>query len=93
MLPYTHSTHLSLVCLLGTSLIGLERITGPRVRLDIVYTATSCEDYVIDEEKLEVNGLAGGRPLMLVDIAVPRNVNDNRKVVSSHRCVHSLFSS
>lgn len=52
-------------------------------RSDIVYTATSCEDYVIDEEKLELNGLAsGGKPLMLVDISVPRNVNDNVKKVS-----------
>lgn len=50
---------------------------------DVVYTATSCEDYVIDEEKLELNGLAGGKPLMLVDISVPRNVNDNCKNVSS----------
>ncbi|GAX23756.1 glutamyl-tRNA reductase [Fistulifera solaris] len=46
-------------------------------RSDIVYTATSCVDYVIDEHKLDVNGLVGGRPLMLVDISVPRNVNEN----------------
>jgi hypothetical protein len=50
-------------------------------RSDIVYTATSSTDYVIDEQKLEENGLAGGRPLMLVDIAVPRNVNENCKIV------------
>merc|ERR1712038_728287 len=43
-------------------------------RSDIVYTATSCTDYVIDESLLKENGLAGGRPLMLVDISVPRNV-------------------
>jgi len=43
-------------------------------RSDIVYTATSCTDYVIDEVLLQENGLAGGRPLMLVDISVPRNV-------------------
>lgn len=43
-------------------------------RSDIVYTATSCVDYVIDEALLQENGLAGGRPLMLVDISVPRNV-------------------
>lgn len=48
-------------------------------RSDIVYTATSSVDYVIDEQKLEENGLAGGRPLMLVDISVPRNVGDNCK--------------
>lgn len=46
-------------------------------RSDIIYTATSSEDYVIDEQKLEENGLASGRPLMLVDISVPRNVGEN----------------
>jgi glutamyl-tRNA reductase len=50
-------------------------------RSDIVYTATSSVDYVIDEQKLEENGLAGGRPLMLVDIAVPRNINEDSKKV------------
>lgn len=43
-------------------------------RSDIVFTATSSVDYVIDEQKMEENGLASGRPLMLVDISVPRNV-------------------
>lgn len=47
---------------------------------DIVYTATSSEDYVIDSHKLEENGLVGDRRLMLVDISVPRNVaNDCKK--------------
>lgn len=48
-------------------------------RSDIVYTATSCVDYVIDEQKMEENGLASGRPLMLVDISVPRNVGEDCK--------------
>merc|ERR1712238_331402 len=46
-------------------------------RSDIVYTATSSVDYVIDEQKMEENGLAGGRPMMLVDIAVPRNIGED----------------
>mmetsp|Transcript_9697 Transcript_9697/g.19620 ORF Transcript_9697/g.19620 Transcript_9697/m.19620 type:complete len:513 (+) Transcript_9697:125-1663(+) len=46
-------------------------------RSDIVYTATSCEDYVIDAQKMEENGLDAGRPLMLVDISVPRNVGED----------------
>jgi glutamyl-tRNA reductase len=50
-------------------------------RSDIVYTATSAVDYVIDEQKLEENGLMGGRPLMIVDIAVPRNVCEDCKEV------------
>lgn len=49
-------------------------------RSDIVYTATSCVDYVIDAQKMEENGLAyQGRPMMLVDISVPRNVGDDCK--------------
>ena len=51
-------------------------------RSDIVYTATSSVDYVIDEQKMEENGLAGGRPMMLVDISVPRNIGDDCKNVS-----------
>eukprot|EP00980_Cylindrotheca_fusiformis_P028629 scaffold22620_cov131-Cylindrotheca_fusiformis.AAC.24 len=44
---------------------------------DIVYAASSATDYVIDEQKMEENGLASGRPLMLVDIAVPRNIGED----------------
>lgn len=54
-------------------------------RSDIVYTATSSVDYVIDEQKLEENGLAAGRPLMLVDISVPRNIGEDSKNVSTVR--------
>lgn len=50
-------------------------------RSDIVFTATSAVDYIIDEARLEENGLAGGRPLMLVDIAVPRNIAEDCKMV------------
>lgn len=49
---------------------------------DIVFTATSSADYVIDAKGLEDHGFAtrtnnNGRPLMLVDIAVPRNVGED----------------
>ena len=50
-------------------------------RSDIVFTATSCEDYVIDANLMKENGLAGGRPLMLVDISVPRNVGTDCNTV------------
>mmetsp|Transcript_41552 Transcript_41552/g.99591 ORF Transcript_41552/g.99591 Transcript_41552/m.99591 type:complete len:523 (-) Transcript_41552:86-1654(-) len=50
-------------------------------RSDIVYTATSSVDYVIDEQKMEENGLASGRPMMLVDISVPRNIGEDCKNV------------
>ena len=51
-------------------------------RSDIVYTATSCVDYVIDQQKMEENGVASGRPMMLVDISVPRNIGEDCKNVS-----------
>jgi len=41
---------------------------------DIVYTATSAVDYLLEKDSIEANCLSGGKPLMLVDIAVPRNV-------------------
>lgn len=50
-------------------------------RSDIVYTATSSVDYVIDKSLLEENGMAGGRPMMLVDISVPRNIGTDCKEV------------
>eukprot|EP00543_Licmophora_paradoxa_P003351 CAMPEP_0202445120 /NCGR_PEP_ID=MMETSP1360-20130828/4002_1 /ASSEMBLY_ACC=CAM_ASM_000848 /TAXON_ID=515479 /ORGANISM="Licmophora paradoxa, Strain CCMP2313" /LENGTH=465 /DNA_ID=CAMNT_0049061285 /DNA_START=208 /DNA_END=1605 /DNA_ORIENTATION=- len=52
-------------------------------RSDIVYTATSSVDYIVDKNSLEENGLAGGKPLMLVDISVPRNVGEDCKEVPS----------
>jgi len=50
---------------------GLWDVVG---KSDIVYAATSSPDYVIDKALLEQHGLDGGRPLMLLDIAVPRNI-------------------
>jgi len=50
-------------------------------RSDIVYVATSSTDYVIDEALMKENGLAGGRPLMIVDISVPRNVGEDCNAV------------
>lgn len=48
---------------------------------DIVYTATSSVDYVIDAQKIAANGISNGNKLMLVDISVPRNVHENCKQV------------
>jgi glutamyl-tRNA reductase len=58
---------------------GLWDVVG---RSDIVYTATSSPDYVIDKALLEANGQDGGRPLMLLDIAVPRNIGSDSGEVS-----------
>jgi glutamyl-tRNA reductase len=48
-------------------------------RSDIVFTATSCDEYVIMEALLELNALATQRPLMCVYTLVPRNVGDDCK--------------
>jgi glutamyl-tRNA reductase len=53
-------------------------------RSDIVYTASSAVDYIFDQQKMEANGLASGRPLMLVDIAVPRNIGTDCNNVSTN---------
>lgn len=58
---------------------GLWDVVG---RSDIVYTATSSPDYVIDKASLQANGQDSGRPLMLVDIAVPRNIGPDSDEVS-----------
>lgn len=50
---------------------------------DIVYTATSSPDYVIDKALLVEHGLDSGRPLMLVDIAVPRNIGPDSDEIPS----------
>lgn len=60
-------------------------------RSDIIYTATSSVDYVIDEAKLRENGLAGGRPMMLVDISVPRNIAEDCKQVSLYTMLIVAF--
>lgn len=67
---------------------GLWDVVG---RSDIVYTATSSPDYVIDKALLEANGQDGGRPLMLVDIAVPRNIGPDSDEVSVFFYVFLFF--
>ena len=60
-------------------------------RSDIVYTATSSMDYVIDEALLKENGLAGGCPMMLVDISVPRNIAEDCKEVRDCVFIHIIL--
>ena len=65
-------------------------------RSDIVYTAAFCDGYIVDKAQMQENGLAGGRPMMLVDIGVPRNVgpdsNDVRPSVYNKDSHFSLTS-
>ena len=54
-------------------------------RSDIVYTAAFSDGYIVDADKMRENGLAGGRPMMLVDIGVPRNVGPDCNEVRKFR--------
>jgi glutamyl-tRNA reductase len=63
---------------------GLWDVVG---RSDIVFAATSSPGYIIDKSLLKMNGQDGGRPLMLVDIAVPRNIGpDSAEVSQNKKC-------
>ncbi|GMH52932.1 hypothetical protein TrVE_jg7595 [Triparma verrucosa] len=54
-------------------------------RSDIVYTAASAAEPLISKTLLESNGLSS-RPLMIVDIGVPRNVEPDSNLVPSVTC-------
>lgn len=55
---------------------GLEALTAELVRADVVITSASADGYVLDEATMRdvVRGRRH-RPLFLIDIAVPRNVD------------------
>ena len=50
-------------------------------RSDIVYTAAFSDGYIVDKAQMQENGMAGGRPMMIVDIGVPRNVSPDSNEV------------
>ncbi|HSD80441.1 MAG TPA: glutamyl-tRNA reductase [Solirubrobacteraceae bacterium] len=59
----------------GGSVVALDELPGLLERADIVVTSTASPHAIIGAEELEVvMRVRGERPLMLVDIAVPRDV-------------------
>jgi glutamyl-tRNA reductase len=67
---------LSLAERFGGSVAGLERLPEQMVRADIVLASTASPHPIVGREELElVMAQRGGRPLLLIDIAVPRDID------------------
>jgi glutamyl-tRNA reductase len=67
---------LSLAQRFGGSVVGLEKLPDQLVRADIVLSSTSSPHPIVGREELEqVMAERDGRPLLLIDIAVPRDID------------------
>jgi glutamyl-tRNA reductase len=67
---------LSLAQRFGGSVVGLEKLPDQLVLADIVLCSTSSPHPIVGREELElVMAERDGRPLLLIDIAVPRDVD------------------
>jgi glutamyl-tRNA reductase len=67
---------LSLAQRFGGSVVGLEHLPEQMVQADIVLASTASPHPIVGREELEqVMGERGGRPLLLIDIAVPRDID------------------
>jgi len=67
---------LSLARRFGGSVVGLEKLPEQLVAADIVLSSTSSPHPIVGREELElVMAERGGRALLLIDIAVPRDID------------------
>ncbi len=67
---------LSLAQRFGGSVVGLDRLPEQLVAADLVLCSTASPHAIVGREELElVMGARAGRPLLLIDIAVPRDVD------------------
>jgi glutamyl-tRNA reductase len=67
---------LSLAQRFGGSVVGLDGLPDQLLRADIVLSSTSSPHPIVGREELElVMAERGGRPLLLIDIAVPRDID------------------
>ncbi len=67
---------LSLAQRFGGSVVGLDGLPEQLLRADIVLSSTSSPHPIVGREELElVMGEREGRPLLLIDIAVPRDID------------------
>jgi glutamyl-tRNA reductase len=67
---------LSLAQRFGGSVVGLDKLPDQLVRADIVLSSTSSPHPIVGREELElVMAEREGRPLLLIDIAVPRDID------------------
>ena len=66
---------LSLAQRFGGSVVGLDKLPEQLVQADIVLSSTSSPHAIVGREELElVMTERAGRPLLLIDIAVPRDI-------------------
>jgi glutamyl-tRNA reductase len=67
---------LSLAQRFGGSVVGLDKLPDQLVEADIVVSSTASPHPIVGAEELElVMEQRGGRPLLLIDIAVPRDID------------------
>jgi glutamyl-tRNA reductase len=67
---------LSLAQRFGGSVVGLEKLPEQLVQADIVLSSTASPHPIVGREELElVMANREGRPLLLIDIAVPRDID------------------
>jgi glutamyl-tRNA reductase len=67
---------LSLAQRFGGSVVGLDKLPDQLIEADIVVSSTSSPHPIVGAEELElVMEQRGGRPLLLIDIAVPRDID------------------
>ncbi len=67
---------LSLAQRFGGSVVGLEKLPEQLGKADIVLSSTASPHAIVGRDELElVMAARGGRPLVLIDIAVPRDVD------------------
>lgn len=60
----------------GGQAIGFDRLQDALVQADIVISSTGSKDYVVDAATIdEVERMRDGRPILLVDIALPRDID------------------
>ena len=71
----SHDRAVALAAELGGRAVHFDEWAGEFANIDIVISSTSAPHYVLDRVKLEpLMGLRRGRPLLLIDIAVPRDI-------------------
>ena len=71
----SHDRAVALAAELGGRAVHFEEWASEFANIDIVISSTSAPHYVLDRVKLEpLMDLRRGRPLLLIDIAVPRDI-------------------
>ncbi len=68
---------------LGASAVGLDDLTAELARADLVVSCTGATGYVLTADLLErAHAVRAGRPLVLVDLALPRDIDPGALALS-----------